>query len=99
MSCLRASGRGEAVWAWERGLFVNAGAQNGDTYSSCHGFGFCVFAALSMEFCSFHTNRCCSFFFRFLCFVLVFLMLRAWFLRRVFADRPPLLAICGVFAL
>ena len=30
---MRASGRGEAVWACERGVFVNAGPQNGEMSS------------------------------------------------------------------
>ena len=44
LSCVRASGRGEAVWARERGVFVSAGPQNGEMYSSSRGCvpGVCV---------------------------------------------------------
>ena len=37
---MRASARGEAVWACERRVFVNAGAQNGDMYPRRCALGF-----------------------------------------------------------
>ena len=43
VSRVRASGRGEAAWACERGVFVNAGLQNGEK-SSGVGRPFCMFA-------------------------------------------------------
>ena len=56
VSCVRASGRGEAVWACEGAMFPNAGAQNGKM-SSGGGSGseknFFVFAAMLMGFLTF----------------------------------------------
>ena len=49
MSCVRASGRGEAVSACERGVFVNAGPQDGEMYSG-RGCAFCVFTAICKDF-------------------------------------------------
>ena len=39
VSCVRASGRGEAVWACEKGVFVNAGGLHSNI-SSGRGCGF-----------------------------------------------------------
>ena len=36
------------MWACERGVFVKAGAQNGEMFSSGRGFAFCVFTVVSM---------------------------------------------------
>ena len=59
VSCVRASGRGEAVWVCERGVFVNAGAQNGERYYAGNGFTFYVFAALCIVcFCFVPLYRC-----------------------------------------
>ena len=43
VSCVQASGRGEAVWACERGVFVNAGGLHSNISSGrgfLLGFGF-----------------------------------------------------------
>ena len=42
VSCVRASGRGEAVWACEGAMFPNAGAQNGKMCSGGGGSGSAV---------------------------------------------------------
>ena len=42
VSCVRASGRGEAVWACEGAMFSNAGAQNGKMFSGGGGSGSAV---------------------------------------------------------
>ena len=49
VSCVRASGRGEAVRACERGVFVNAGPQNGEM-SSWPGCAPGVFVAICNGF-------------------------------------------------
>ena len=46
VSCVRASGRGEAVPACERGVFVNAGPYNSEMFTSGRGLVFRVFAAI-----------------------------------------------------
>ena len=56
MRVVRASGRGEAVWACEGAMFPNAGAQNGKMCSgggSGNGFVLFVFAAMLMGFLTF----------------------------------------------
>ena len=53
VSCVRASGRGEAVWACERGVFVNAGGLHSNISSSGRGFGPSVFNAMRMGFKNF----------------------------------------------
>ena len=40
VSCVRASGRGEAVWACERGVFVNAGGLHSNISSGLVSLGF-----------------------------------------------------------
>ena len=50
VSCVRAGGRGEAAWACERALFVNAGARSCEMLCSKHGCGFCVLVAV-VPFC------------------------------------------------
>ena len=49
VSCVRASGRGEAAWVCERAMFPNAGAQNG---KMCSGGGsggrLCLFVFVAM---------------------------------------------------
>ena len=61
VSCVRASGRGEAVWACERGVFVNAGGLHSNISSSGRGFLFCVFDAMLMGFKTFwHGLLLCS---------------------------------------
>ena len=47
---MRASGRGEAVWACDRGVFVTAGAQNGEKSFGVGCFGFCFFVVICMRF-------------------------------------------------
>ena len=56
VSCVRASGRGEAVWACEGAMFPNAGAQNGKMFcggGSGSDLWLFVFAAMLMGFLSF----------------------------------------------
>ena len=54
---VRASGRGEAVWACERGVFVNAGGLHSNisccSSSSGRAVFFCVFVAMLMGFKTF----------------------------------------------
>lgn len=47
LSCVRASGRNEAVRVCERGVFVNAGPQNGNM-CSLPWFAICIFASVCM---------------------------------------------------
>ena len=68
VSCVLANGRGEAVWACERGLSVNAGPPNDEMYSSGRGFGFRVFAAICMILVLFINAICVCSFLGFLCF-------------------------------
>ena len=49
-ACVRASGRGEAVWACERGVFVNAGGLHSNISSCDCAVGFCVFAFICKGF-------------------------------------------------
>ena len=61
VSCVRASGRGEAVWACERGVFVNAGGLHSNI-SSGRGFalGFVFsFLLLFTWVLSFFRTDCC----------------------------------------
>ena len=61
MSCVRASGRGEAVWACEGAIFPNAGAQNGKMFSgggSGSGFVFSFLLLCSWVFWLFEPFRC-----------------------------------------
>ena len=86
VSCVRASGRGEAVWACERGVFLNAGGLLSNI-SSGRGFGLASawflllrFVAIYMGFKPFwHGLLLCSWaFWSFLVFdgmLMVFLML------------------------
>ena len=64
VSCVRASGRGEAVWACERGVFVNAGGLHSNISFSCssgRGCVFCAFDAMLMGFKTFwHGLLLCS---------------------------------------
>ena len=55
---VRASGRGEAVWACERGVFGNAGPQNGEMSS---GRGLCppAFLMLCSWVLRFFGTDCC----------------------------------------
>ena len=56
VSCVRASGRGEAVWACEGAMFPNAGAQNGEMSSggrSGSDLFLFVFAVMLMGFLTF----------------------------------------------
>ena len=75
VSCVRPSGRGEAEWACERGVFVNAGGLHSNI-SSGLGWAFSfllfVFVAIYMGFKFFSKNP--------LLFMLVF-----WFLSALFA--------------
>ena len=49
MSCVRPSGRGEAVLACEMGVFVKVGPQNGEMCDTGRGCSFRVFAEISMS--------------------------------------------------
>ena len=64
VSCVRASGRGEAVWACERGVFLNAGGLGSNISSGCGlllGFRLFVFVAMFMGFKAFsHGLLLCS---------------------------------------
>ena len=61
---MRASGRGEAVWACEGGVIVNAGGLHSNISSSCcsgRGCTFCIFDAILMGFTTFcHALLLCS---------------------------------------
>ena len=49
VSCVRASGRGEAVWACERGVFVNAGGLRSNiSFRPGVGLGFLLFVFVGM---------------------------------------------------
>ena len=51
MSCVRASGRGETVWACENEVFVNVGPNNGEMSAfSGRGCVLCVFVATRKGF-------------------------------------------------
>ena len=61
VSCVRASGRGEAVWACERGVFVNAGGLRSNISSGLGfglglGFSFLLLFTWVLRFLS--TDRC-----------------------------------------
>ena len=60
VSCVRASGRGEAVWACERGVFVNAGGLHSNISSGlvCPWVSLFVFVAMLMGFNVFRTDCC-----------------------------------------
>ena len=64
VSCVRASGRGEAVWACERGVFLNAGGLGSNISfrpGFCLGFSFFVFVAIYIGFKRFsHGLLLCS---------------------------------------
>ena len=79
VSCVRASGRGEAVWACERGVFVNAGGLHSNI--SCSGRG-CVFSFLLL--CSW-----VFWFFRTDCWYAHWLFDLFLFLKHGLADPPP----------
>jgi hypothetical protein len=76
VSCVRASGRCEAVWAFERGMFVNAGPRHGEKSDSGPAVALAFLMLYARFFGFVHINRCylCGFFGG--CFV--FLMLCAW---------------------
>ena len=57
-SCVRASGRGEAVWACERGVFVNAGGLHSNISGSGRGFSFCVLLLFTWVLTFFRTDCC-----------------------------------------
>ena len=78
VSCVRASGRGEAVWACERGVFVNAGGLHSNI--SCSGRG-CVFSFLLL--CSW-----VFWFFRTDCWYAHWLFDLFLFLKHGLADPP-----------
>ena len=54
VSCVRASGRGEAVWACEGGVFVNAGPRHGEKSDSGPAVAS-AFSILYAFFWFFHT--------------------------------------------
>ena len=64
VSCVRASGRGEAVWACERGVFLNAGGLGSNISFRLWfvlGFSLFVFVAMLMGFKAFsHGLLLCS---------------------------------------
>ena len=89
VSCVRTSGRGEAVFACERGAFVNAVPQNGEMSSSGRGCCLCLFAAVCICFCVFiQIDATCTF-----CFCVAMCMR---FLK-ILADRPPFVDVFVVF--
>ena len=77
---MRASGRGESGWAYERAVFPNAGAQDGKK-SSGLGCGFCVFAGYLHRFQAFFKGLVAIYmvfqFFRFL--LVVYIVFFSWF--------------------
>ena len=59
VSCVRASGRGEAVWACERGVFVNAGGLHSNISSSpAVVVSFAFFMLCSLVLRLFGTDCC-----------------------------------------
>ena len=67
VSCVRASGRGEAVWACERGVILNAGGLHSNISSgrglalACPWFSLLRFVAIFMGFKRFsHGLLVCS---------------------------------------
>jgi hypothetical protein len=53
VSCVRASGRGEAVWACEWGVIVNDGGLHSNISCSGRAVVFCVFVAMLVGFKTF----------------------------------------------
>ena len=61
VSCVRASGRGEAVWACERGVFLNAGGLGSNISSGLGfalGFAFSFLLLFSWVLRFFRTDCC-----------------------------------------
>ena len=61
VSCVRASGRGEAVWACERGVFLNAGGLGSNISSGCGfflGFAFSFLLLFTWVLMFFRTDCC-----------------------------------------
>ena len=64
VSCVRASGRGEAVWACERGVILNAGGLLSNIFSgrglalACPWFLLLRFVAIYMVLSPFRTDCC-----------------------------------------